>query len=228
MSLSLILLEEFYTDIYPTVPGCPEMTIENAVRAAALGFCEKTGIVQYDMDPITVVSGQHEYDFESPDEMIVHSILNANYDGHPLTVLSSKLIEQRYPRHREYNGAPEGIFRKDACIFKLYPVPDTTKVNSLYMTVVVKPAPNSEYVPELLLNDHKQAIVDGALARLLMLPTKDWTNGALAGAHTAAFVGAITEASRRARRGDEGAAPKTKYGGISGNSTRRGWRKGWR
>lgn len=227
MSLDLILLEEFFTDIYPSVPGCPDMTIENAVRSAAIMFCEQTGIVMYDMDPITVVAGQFEYDFEAPDEMIVHGIVTANNDGSKLDVVSKKLVDARFPRHREFNGSPECILRVDSSLFRVYPTPDTTKANSLYISVVVKPAPGSEYVPQLLLDDHKQALVDGALSRLLMLPRKDWTNLQLAGAHEMKFAGAINNAAKRARRADEGATPKTRYGGIGaarGSSYRKGWR----
>lgn len=227
MSLELISLEEFYTDIYPTVPGCPEMTIENAIRAAAILFCANTGIAQFDMDPITVVAGQPEYDFETPDELVVHTIVSASHDGNPLDVLSPRLVEQRFPRHRKYEGAPKGILRKTSDTFFLYPTPHDTQANSLYITVAVKPATGSEFVPQILLDDHKEAIVAGTLARLLMIPKKDWTDPGTAGVHAAAFERGMTDAKRRARRADEGATPRTSYGGIKPNaypSRRRGWR----
>ncbi len=214
MSLELISLEEFYTDIYQSVPGCPEMTIENNVRAAAILFCEQTQVVHFDMDPITTVAGQREYDFEVPDaEYMAHGIVAANYDGTQLDVLSERLAAQRYPRFREFNGNPTGILRKSATTFWLYPTPTETKASSLYLTVSIKPTPSSEFVPELLLNDHKQVIVSGALARLLLLPNKDWTDKQLASVHMASFANGVSEAKRRARRADEGATPISRYNG---------------
>lgn len=217
MSLELVSLEEFYTDIYQAVPGCPEMTIENNVRAAAITFCEQTQVVHFDMDPLTTVAGQREYDFEVPDaEYMVHGIVAANYDGTPLTVLSERIAAERFPRYREYNGSPNSILRKNSTTFWLYPTPDATKASSLFLTVSIKPTPASEFVPELLLNDHKQTIVSGALARLLLLPNKDWTDKQLAGVHMASFATGILDAKKRARRADEGAAAVAQYGGIGG------------
>lgn len=228
MSIELISLEEFYTDIYQSVPGCPELTIEANTRAAAIAFCEQTQIIQFDMDPLSVVADQREYDFESPDsELMVHGIISGNYDGTPLDVLSERIANSRYPRYREFTGNPDAVLRKSSASFWLYPTPAEAKSNSLFLTVSLKPVPTAEYVPEVLLNDHKQVIISGALARLLLLPNKDWTDKQLAGVHAAAFAGGINEAKKRARRADEGATPRTRYGGINGNRYK-SFRKGWR
>jgi len=222
--MNLISLEDFYTDLYPLVPGCPEMIIENAVRASVLSFCEQSGIIQHEMDPVTIVAGIAEYDFEAPNELIVDKIIVANFNSRSLDVLSPRMVEERFPRHRSVDGSPEGIMRIDGSIFKLYPTPHTTVASALFLTVALKPEPGSEYAPEILMQDHKAAIVDGAAARLLMMPGKDWTNPAMAGSHAATFAAAVGNAKRRARRADEGATPMTSYGGIRPNrSYKRGW-----
>lgn len=226
MTIPLVELSEFFNDIYPNVPGCPDALIENATRNAAIAFCEKTGIIQFEMDPISVVAGVSEYDLEAADELIVDRIESAVYDGEPLEILNDKLARMRYPKFQEYRAMPRAIFRRTSRLAILYPIPDANKTSSLYLTVILKPSPTTEYAPELLLDDHKAAIVAGAVSMLCMMPNKDWSNGGVAATNASMFAAAVSEGSRKARRADEAAVPVTRYGGIGGKGGR-SFRKGW-
>lgn len=218
--------EELYPMVYPDVLGCPEMLIETNMRRVVQDFCGRTSIEKYEMDPVTVVEGLSEYDLEAPSGMMVHSVYLANLDGNPLTALNEKLVEARFPRHREFTGSPEGYVRKGAILW-LYPQPDRTIPNGLYVTTVVKPNMTSTDMPDVVFTDHHEAIVAGTLARLMLIPNRDWSNPQLAQFHAAAYESKTQIAERRARKADENATPVTRYGGIGGGP-KRNFRKGWR
>lgn len=213
-------LEDFYPDIYPLVTGCSDVLVESTLLNAAVEFCTKTNAVHYDMDAVSVVAGVSEYQFEPPVDTDVVSIVLANMDGDILDVLSQKMANYRFPRHREYNGRPVGIFRMDNSNFRLYPAPDTGIVSGLYLTVALKPTRTATSLPDKLYEEFKDAMVFGTAYRLMSMPNKDWTNDGKAAYYRALFDEQISMAKREATRSPDGATPITRYGGIGGSKRR--------
>jgi hypothetical protein len=64
------------------------------------------------------------------------------------------------------------------------------------------------------MSDYRDTIVNGALFRLLRLPSKEWTDLAGAQVYGSLFNAGIIEADRRARNADAGVVRKVSYGGI--------------
>ena len=64
--------ETLFPDVIPVVNDCPDSLIERNIRSAVIEFCEKTGIYQAELDPVTTVGGLHEYDLEPPNGTVVH------------------------------------------------------------------------------------------------------------------------------------------------------------
>ena len=56
------------------------------------------------------------------------------------------------------------------------------------------------WVPDFLLDQHREAIASGALGSIMAMPTKPWSDAATAVAHTSAFTSAMTNL-RAALRG---------------------------
>jgi hypothetical protein len=74
--------------------------------------------------------------------------------------------------------------------------------------------------------DYRDAIISGALFRLLRMPGQAWTDYSGAQIYGAAFADGIRDAELKARHADEGVARKVKYGGVSQRTrhAKRGWR----
>ena len=66
------------------------------------------------------------------------------------------------------------------------------------------------------MSDYRETIINGALFRLLRLPSKDWTDYTGAQVYGSLFQEGLVAAERRARHADEGIARKVTYGGIGG------------
>ena len=79
--MAKVSYETLFPDILPVVPACPDSLIERNIRSAVIEFCEKTGIYQAELDPLTTVSGIYEYDLEPPSGTVVHKIMNTVFDG---------------------------------------------------------------------------------------------------------------------------------------------------
>ena len=214
-------LEDFYPDLYPLVPGCSDVLVENAILNATIEFATKSTAIHYEMDAVSVVSGTNEYQFEPPADSEIAAIVSGNMDGDVLSILSAKLANYRYPRHREFNGRPEAILRLDNSNFRLYPTPDTSFPSGLYLTVALKPTRTATSVPDIVYEEFKDAIIYGSAYRLMAMPNKDWTNNQKSSYYRALFDEQIQMAKREAERSPDGAVPIVGYGGIGGRKRRR-------
>jgi hypothetical protein len=103
----------------------------------------------------------------------------------------------------------------------MVPVPNETKASSTILRVQLKPTQTSTAADDELMSEYRDTIVNGALFRLLRLPSKDWTDFAGAQVYAALFAEGITQADRRARNADVGIARKVSYGGIHSSFSRR-------
>jgi hypothetical protein len=173
------------------VPGCPDTLIENNIRSAAIEFCEKTGVYQAELDPVTTVANIYEYDLEPPSGTVVHKVMWV-----------------------DNAGTPQYFVKNSQSLFWLVPVPQATSPSSTVLRVQLKPTHTSTACDDDVMTDYREAIINGALTRLLRMPSREWTDYNGASVFNSLFAQGIQDAERRARHADEGVARKVNYGGI--------------
>tara|TARA_S200000501_G_scaffold85564_1_gene78236 strand:+ start:1769 stop:2452 length:684 start_codon:yes stop_codon:yes gene_type:complete len=214
--------ETLLPDILPMVIGCPDSLIESTIRASAIDFCERTGAYQLELDPITTVANVYEYDLEAPTGTTVHKIMWVTFNGTSLEPVTSELLEQRKPKWRDsnYYGEPEYYVQQSGTSMWLAPVPNVTTASSVIVRAQLKPTHTSTACDEQIMNEYRDAIVNGALFRLLRMPGRDWSDLQGAGIYSGLFAEAVVTAERRARHADEGVVWKVNYGGIGRTSRR--------
>ncbi len=215
----MALYESLLPEIIPMVPSCPDTLIENSIRSATIELCEKSGVYQQELDPITTIANLFEYDLEPPNGTVVHEILWATYDGTDLEPITSALLEQRIPEWRKAGneGTPEYFVKQSQSLFYIAPVPNVTKVSSVLMRAVLKPTHTSTACDDDVMNDYRDTIVNGALLRLLRMPGREWTDYAGAGVFASLFNEQLVEAEKRGRQSETRVARKVKYGGVGRN-----------
>jgi hypothetical protein len=213
--------ETLFPDVIPVVNDCPDSLIERNIRSAVIEFCEKTGIYQAELDPVTTVGGLHEYDLEPPNGTVVHKIMNVVFDGKNLEAISPELLDQRKPNWRkpENTGEPEYFIKQGQSLVWLVPTPSATMVSSTRIRVQLKPTATSTACDADILSEYRDSIINGALFRLLRTPGQVWTDFNGAQIYGALFADGINRAERTARHADEGVARKVNYGGVT-----RAWR----
>ena len=213
--------EALLPEILPAVQNCPDSTIEQHIRSAIIDMCEKTEIYQLELDPVSVVANIFDYDLEPPSGTVVHRIRHATFNGESLEPISSGLLEQRKPRWRDENGTPEYFIKQGQSTFWLAPVPDASQTNAVLLRAILKPTHTSTSCDDFIMNDFRDAIVNGALTRLLRIPSRDWTDYTAASVYNSLYNEHLAAIAKRAKEADSPVIAKVRYGGLQRGRSRR-------
>ena len=201
--------ESLVKDVLPYVPGCPDSLIQTNIRSAAIELCEKSKAFTFDLDPITTISGEYEYEFDQPSGTDVHQILWATYDGHDLDPISPRSLELNYPDWRDKTGTPTVYLQKTVNTFWLVPVPNDGK--ELLINVALKPTRTTNNIDTEFSNTYRDGIIYGTIFRLLRIPQKEWTDPIASADYFNLFQAEIADAELKGRGGDTGVKRTVKY-----------------
>ena len=218
-----IQYDAFLTEILPFARNCPDPTIEAAVRLATIELCEKTEVWQTELDPISARAGVWAYDLEPPANTSIHRIISVlDENGKRLDPVTSGMLDHRSPDWRESPGTPLYFIKKDEeSEIWIAPPPAVAVTNAFLLNVVLKPSMTSSSASNFIMTDYRDTIVYGAIARLLRMPDRDWSNFKTAAVYYNMFQEQLNIAEKRARRGPDGVVPVVQYGGIGGRSYER-------
>lgn len=182
----------FFPYVAPDVYECPEITMEIAIRDAAMEFCRRTFVWQDILDPLTTVKGIHTYDLEVPTGTIVENVIDAICDGRRLTPVKLRDL----PTNRDtFRGKPTGYSLVFGDQVRLYPIPDDK--GTLGLTVALTPSSSATGIDSTIFERYKEIIAHGAKHRLMNVPSKSWSNPALAQYHMTQFMRGIGESRIR-------------------------------
>ena len=199
-------------EVLPYVPLCPDSLVEQNIRAAAIEFCERSKAYILDLDAFSTIAGVYEYDFDIPTGKEVHQILYMTEDGNDMDPISPRSLELNYPDWRDRTGNPHVYLQKTPTSFWVVPVPSGTR--QVIVSVALKPSRTSNNIDTTIANQYRDAIIYGALYRLLRIPSREWTDVGAAREYLAQFNLEIQQAELRARGGDLGVKRTVKYKGI--------------
>lgn len=157
--------------ILPRAPGCPEPIALDAIRQAAIEFCERTKLWR-DTDQFYA----DEFgDIMAPAQSVIHHIEEARFDGHRLEPIAVQELNARYP---DYDWKTQ---TGDQPKFVTQLHPDTVKIvpawtGYLELTLLLKPSNDAQEIPNFIIDQYARTIADGALAEILMIPGAPYTN----------------------------------------------------
>lgn len=83
----------------PSVPGCPQKTILDYIRDAAIQTCERTLAWRYEQPKFFLLPGVHEYTYYKPVTADVHSVFGVVVNDKPL---KQRTLEQALQAHPEW------------------------------------------------------------------------------------------------------------------------------
>lgn len=217
-----ISYDSFLNQILPYARNCPDPVIEGAVRDTVIEMCEKTSIWAVQLDPISAIAGQYEYDLEPPTGAHVHVIQNVlDENGNQLTAVSGPMLDQRYPNWREEPSRSKFFVRQTDATIWFAPAPSVARKNAFLVTVILKPTITSTSADSWIMTDFRDAIVNGAISRITQMPDRDWSNFKTSAVMLSKFEAQLIEIEKRARRATDGAVAIVSYGGIGAPSSRK-------
>src|SRR4030065_864765 len=88
----------------PEVPGCPLSVPEDAVREAAIEFCEKAWAWIYTHDAISAIANEGVYPFDPPSGALVSRVLQAWYENRELIPRTAAALSEGYNNRRTAPG----------------------------------------------------------------------------------------------------------------------------
>lgn len=205
--------DDFLPYVLPDVPGCPEIAAIQAIRSSAIDFCERSLVLQRDHDPVTLVKGIVDYDFDPPlENTLVTKLMRAWFKRDEVEAVAPDMVNDvtvynaLFANANPMTGPTKQIIQKDERTFSVFPKPDQTYQNALTMRVALKPTRASTKCEDVLFEDYAEFIAHGAKARLCMTNGKSYFNPNVAALGNAMFTQGVNRALQRATRGHTRAA----------------------
>ena len=168
-------LSEFLPEIFLEVNGCPEAVALNALRHTLREFCDLSKAWQADIDSVSVISGQPSYDIDVPPDAELMILLSATYNSRPMTIYTPEEMDRILTTWRTDTGTGVSYLIQDWNMLYVSPVPTADDSNPIYLRAAFKPTMVATTCGDILEN-WREGISGGALARLKQIPGKAWTD----------------------------------------------------
>lgn len=194
-------LSAFTPYVAPEVAGCPEPLIEDAVRRAAIEFCERSRALREAVAVNTVAT--QDYVTLAPTGGDVAHLYKLMYGDEEL----DKTTRADYDEDGD-SGQPQEYYIEPPNTLRLYPVPDA--IYALVAHVAVKPDRDATTLDDVLYNNWRDEIAAGARAKLMLMSGQPWFKPNDAELANAVFQAAIDRAAHRRATGNVGAPIRTR------------------
>ncbi len=172
----------FLPEIAMYCPGCPDIVMENAVRNAAILFCNLTSYVMETLDDQIVPAGTAILDTTLSAGEEVVNVVFAYVDGNPIEPVSEEWLQLHCGNWRTLTGTPRKFVTMDGDE-TLFPIPISDVVVSL--RVAKRPTRTASALADVIYSEWRDAIVSEALSNLLLIPNQPFSNPQLAMVHDA-------------------------------------------
>lgn len=194
----MIKFEDMLDDVLPDVPGCPNDLAIIALRNAAIELHTKSLLYIQDCDQQQTVIGQAEYDVDMFSGYKVVDIVSAKFNEVSLVKVSIRMLERTRMRWENDEGSPTHFYTNDFSTIRLYRIPDV--VGDLNIKVALTLAKNAAGIENFIYDLYSEQLAAGAKARLMLIPSKPFTDVNASREYRAQFAAAITDAKWRAHK----------------------------
>lgn len=180
---------DFLPWVLVDAPGCPDIVAQRAVVDAAREFCEHTNAWNVLTDPIILIDRSASYDLDVPTDGEIVKVMAVYGPLRPLVAKSLNDLGRIMPNWQSATSALPLYFNSAGgrTQVTVYPTPLLANRAKVTPRVVYKPSLLAATLPDDLVSDCREALVDGALARLMLNANKTWSNPQLAGVHSQRF-----------------------------------------
>ena len=192
---------KWYDEVLPDVPGCPQVVAANAIKNAAIQFCDRSFVYLIDHDPIAAVEDQGEYTWAPGAGLKVARPERVWYDGEELTPKTRDEIADMHAYWPDWEGTPLYFMQEKIEKLIVVPRPTAALANAIKAKVAVKPSRDATSIDDAIWEKYLEEIASGAKARLFAMKRKPWADGQLAAYHKGVFDEAISAARLAAFKG---------------------------
>ena len=168
--------DAWYDDVATEVHGAPLALVNHHIKRAAIEFCKRSWAWVVDQGPISVASGANEYDWEPPTNTQIARVIQAWLDKRPLTPKTRGELSQMFGDYMRVTGPAQFFIQDVPKSFVLVPKPNSSSSDGVTAKVAIAPTITATGVDSLMFDRYHDAITKGALARLMLLSKKPWSD----------------------------------------------------
>lgn len=168
---------ELIDDVLPSLAADPSYpVVENAIKRACIEFCAGSWLWKHLPDAIDVTAGESTYDIELLPATDITTVIAAELNNVTLEPKTIEWLNKEIPGWRTTLKTPKYFTQVDTEQVILAAVPDASITAGLTLTIALQPSQNSTGLPKWIFNQYLYALADGAIARLMLMPAKPWTD----------------------------------------------------
>lgn len=196
------LWSRWYADLLPHLADCPLPLVERALLRSAQEFFTLSRAWQVNLPVVLVKAGSTSITINTDPEQDLVRVEAAWYDHQTLRLLAIPDMEREI--QGDWNlqsGTPTALLQLLPGVASLYPHPNKDAQVGLSMRVSVRPSETASGIPDELFVKYREAMESGALARLMLMPGKSWSNLELSSFHAQNFAQLGAQANVDAARG---------------------------
>jgi hypothetical protein len=195
-----VSLEAFVPQVIIELPQCPEPVALAEIRNAVIELCDRALVWREDIDPLTLELGEAVYDLDTPPQARVATVMDiATDDNRMLMPVDQEWLIRFDPSWRTRTGRVDWFTQPDSETLRVIRVPEDPL--TLFITCAFAPTRNGNLIPSYVFEQYLEVIKYGAWARLMVQPSKPWTNLQLAMRYGQLFSAGMTTARVEATKG---------------------------
>ena len=194
-----MIWSDFYPWVLPSVPGCPNPTLDLHIRQAAIEFCRRTLCWVRTLDPVEANGMDVRFDLDLPSQTQAVKLIAVAVNGREYLLLDTQRGLQLV---RQGSGA-DFSFTQDKLTLDVHPL--RARGNSIEVDMALAPSFNASSIETDVASPYLQEIAQGALATLQMMAGVAWSDPGLAAANKALFNQRVATMTMHFARG-QGAA----------------------
>ena len=194
-----MIWSDFYSWVLPSVPGCPNPTLDLHIRQAAIDFCRRTLCWVRTLDPVEANGMDIRCDLDLPSQTQAVKLMAVAVNGLEYLLVDTQRGLQLV---RQGSGA-DFSFTQDKLTLDVHPL--RQRGDSIEVDMALAPSFNAGSVETDVASPHTQEIAQGALATLQMMAGVAWSDPGLAGINKALFNQRVATVAMHFARG-QGAA----------------------
>ena len=177
-------------------PGAMDLIIIQNLAAVAKDFCTRTLVWNELQPPVPLRDGVSEYDIEKPQDATIVGVTEVWQGSRKLIAKTYEGLSLALPEWQTATAASPDYYNvsSDHKLLAVYPKPLNAERAPLTMRVRYTPTRTAQVLPDFLIEEHLDALVDGTKARMFKQVNVPWSNQVAAGTCHDAYELALTNA----------------------------------
>ncbi len=199
--------DSFMPKVRPWAPGVSTLAASQALRDSAIAFCERTRLWKWE-DTFDVTTDDCIGGIFVPTGSVIHDVETVMFNGQkltPKTTVDLDCIRPGWRTDTTQTGTPCYYTQIDHGTLKLVPA----GAGTVYLCIRLKPAQDATDLPDFL-DEYREAISWGALARLLTVPGQSYSNPSIAPYYDGKFTEKLDALSTKGTTGQMNAPKRTR------------------